>query len=98
MLTLTKRFDDQGEVDEGHEHHVELVEPGEDPAEAFEAAEEPLDLVPPRVHEAIVLPGFDSARIRRHDRHEAEVEHQLPRFGPFIGPIHDHVYWSFYWF
>ncbi len=32
-------------MDESHEHHVEFVEAGEDAAEAFEPAEEPLDLV-----------------------------------------------------
>jgi hypothetical protein len=45
VFTLTKRFDDEGAVEEAKEEHVELLGSGEDSAEALEAAEEPLDLV-----------------------------------------------------
>lgn len=34
MLTLTQRFDDESEVEEAKEDHVELLEAAEDSAEA----------------------------------------------------------------
>jgi hypothetical protein len=37
VFTLTKRFDDEGAVEEAKEEHVELLESGEDSAEALEA-------------------------------------------------------------
>ena len=43
----TNHVDDQGEMDEGGEHDVELLEAREDAAEAFEPAEQALDLVAP---------------------------------------------------
>ena len=57
MFTLTKRFDDQGEVEEAKEEHVELLEAREDSAEALEATEQPLDLVALLVEGSVVVQG-----------------------------------------
>ncbi len=58
MLTLSQSLDDQGESQETQEQDVQLFEAGEDSAEAFEAAEEPLDLIAFAVHGFVVLPGL----------------------------------------
>ena len=65
-VNTTKRFDDQGEVDEADEHDIEFLEAGEDAAEAFEPAEQALDLVAPLVQRAVVLPGLDSVGLGRN--------------------------------
>jgi hypothetical protein len=39
VLTQSKGLDDQREMNEGGEHHVEFLESGEYAAESFEAAE-----------------------------------------------------------
>ena len=45
MLTLSQGLDDKGEGEEAEEQDIEFLEAGKDAAEAFEAAEEPFDLV-----------------------------------------------------
>jgi hypothetical protein len=40
VLTLSDRFDDESEAEEGEEHAIQFLEAGEDTAVAFEAAEE----------------------------------------------------------
>jgi hypothetical protein len=45
VLTLSKRLDDKGEMDEGDKDAVQFFEAGEDAPEAFEAAEEPLNFI-----------------------------------------------------
>jgi hypothetical protein len=37
VFTLTESFDDEGEGEEAEEEDIELFEPGEDSAEAFES-------------------------------------------------------------
>jgi hypothetical protein len=59
VFTLTQGFDDQGEVEESKEEHVEFLEAREDSAEAFEATEEPLDFVALFVECTVVVPGLD---------------------------------------
>ena len=86
----TKHVDDQGEMDEGGEHEVELFEAREDAAKALEPAEQALDLVAPAIEAAVVGPGVAAAGVGRHDRREAEFQHQLPGLIAFIGPVHHH--------
>lgn len=45
MLTLSERLDDQGEVDEGNEEQIQLVEAAEDTAESFEPEKQSFDLI-----------------------------------------------------
>ena len=42
---LSEGVHDKRKVDEAEEEDIELVKPGEDPPEGFQAAEKPLDLV-----------------------------------------------------
>ena len=44
MLALSQRFNDQGEVDEGDEHHIELFESREDASESPSGSEQPTGL------------------------------------------------------
>jgi hypothetical protein len=39
VLALSQRFNDQGEVDEGDEHHIELFESREDASESPSGSE-----------------------------------------------------------
>ena len=54
MLTQPKAFDDQREMNKCKGHDVEFVESGEDPTEAFEAMEQPLNLA--------TVPGNEKAQ------------------------------------
>ncbi len=54
------------------------------------SAEQALDLVAPPVEPAIVGPGAEAGGFGRHDRLEAELQHQLPGLVACIGAIHDH--------
>ncbi len=86
----TNHVDDQGEMDEGGEHGVELFEAREDAAKALEPAEQALDLVAPAIEAAVVGPGAEAVGVGRHDRLEAELQHQLPGLVAFVGPVHHH--------
>ena len=88
MLTLSKGFDDEGEVEEAEEEDIEFLEAGEDSAEAFEPPEEPLDFVALFVESAVVFPGLDAVGLWRNDRDHAQAEHQLPGFVALVGAIH----------
>ena len=90
MFTLTESFDDEGEGEEAEEEDIELFEPGEDSAEAFESSEQALDLVAFLVEGAVVFPGFDAIGLRRNHRNHAQAEHQLPGLVALVGPIHQH--------
>jgi hypothetical protein len=58
--SLTKSFDDESEVEEGKDEHIELLKSGEDSPEALEASEEPLDLVALLVEGTVLVPGLDT--------------------------------------
>ena len=90
----TKHVGDQGEVDEGGEHEIELFEAREDAAKAFEPAEQAFDLVAPAVETAVVGPGAKTVGVGRHDRLKAEFQHQLPGLVAFVRPIHHHRHTS----
>ena len=78
-------------MNEGHEHHVEFLESGEDAPEALEPAKQTLDLVAPLVHLAVVLPGRDPIRLRGHDRDETQVQCQLPGLLALVGSVHQQM-------
>jgi len=78
-------------MNEGHEHHVEFLESGEDAPKALEPAKQTLDLVASLVHLAVVLPRGDPIRLRWHDRDETQVQCQLPGLLAFVGTIHQQM-------
>lgn len=80
MLTLTECLHDQSESEESKKDDDEFIEAGEDAAEAFESAEEPLDLVALAVHGFIVLPGLEAIAFGRDHREEAKFQGQLEGF------------------
>ena len=90
MFTLTKRFDDEGEVEEAEEEDIELLEAGEDSAEALEPAEEQLDLIALLVEGTVVFPRLDAVGLGRNHWDHAEAEHQLSGFIALVGAIHQH--------
>lgn len=90
VFTLSEGFDDESEVEEADEEHIEFLEPREDSAEALEASEQPFDFVAPPVEGAIILPRFDAVGLGRNHGNHAQIEHQLPRLIALIGPIHQH--------
>jgi len=91
VLTLTEGLDDQGEVEESEEDDIEFVEAREDAAEAFEPAEEPLDLVALAVQGLIVEPGMQAIAARGDHREEAKVQSQLERGVILVGAVQDEM-------
>ena len=88
MLTLN-HIDDEREVEECAVNDVELFEPREDAAVAFEAPEKALDLVARLVGCAVVVPFDQPVGLGRHLRVHTEVERQLPGLVALIGAVHD---------
>lgn len=89
LFTLTAEgVGDQGEVDEGEEDAVELVDAGGDPAVVFEPAEEPFDDIALFVEHAVVLPGLAAGAERRHDRAPARRDSQPAGLVALAGAIH----------
>jgi len=74
------------------EHHVELLEAGEDPAEAFETTKQSFNFVSPFVDRLAVMPSSDAVGLGRYDGRESQVEGQLPGFIALVGPIHDQMH------
>src|SRR5713226_4767334 len=75
-------------MNEGHEHHVEFLESGEDAPKALEPSKQALDLIAPLVHLAVVLPRRDSIRLRWHHGNEAQVQGELSGFLALVGTVH----------
>jgi len=84
---------DEREVDEGHEHDIEFFEAREDAAKAFEAAEQPLDLIAPLVHGAVVFPRCNSILLGWNHGNEAKIKRQLPCLITFVRPVHQQAQW-----
>jgi len=82
---------DECEVDEGHEHEIEFLEPREDAAKALESTEQPFDLIAPLVHDTVVFPRRHSILLGWYDGDEAKIERQLPRLVAFVCPVHQQV-------
>jgi len=59
VLTLFEGFDDQNEIDNGEEDHIEFFESGEDAAEALQPAEEAFHFVTLLIEFAVVFPGIE---------------------------------------
>jgi hypothetical protein len=69
-------------------------EAGEDAPEAFQSAEEPLDLVAFAVHGFVVLPRFETVAFGWDHGDEGKIQRQLPGFIVFLGTVHDQMQWS----
>ena len=63
----------------------------EDASKPLESSEQSLDLIASLVDSTIVLPGIDSAALRRNNGNEIELERQLSSFIALIRAIHDQV-------
>ena len=66
-----QRFDDKREAKKGQEHDVEFFKTRKDAAEAFEAPEQPLNLVALRVQGTIIFPRMQPVGLRRNYRNHA---------------------------
>src|SRR4029077_2317708 len=82
---------DQGEMNKGDDHHVELLEAGEDASKALQTAKQPLDFVAPFVDGLAVVPSCDAGYLGRHHRNKSESQRQLSRFVTLVGAVHDQV-------
>src|SRR4051812_36666231 len=91
LLTLSKSFDDQSEVEEGKKHDIEFIEAREEAAEAFETPEEPLDLVAPAVHGFVILPRRQTIALGRDHGNPAELQGQLAGRIVFVSAVHDEI-------
>ena len=88
VLTLRERIECENEVDEANEHHIQLLESGENPAIALQSAEQTLDLVAALVHLPVVLPRVRPGLERWHDGCESQVQRQLARLVALVGAVH----------
>jgi hypothetical protein len=61
-------------VDEANEHHIELFESREDASKALLPTKQPLDLIAPLVHLAVVLPSSEAIALGRDDRNEVQIK------------------------
>src|SRR5258706_5548475 len=93
MFTLPESIDDEREIDEGDEHHVQLVESREDEAEAFETAEQTFYFVSTPVHFPIVFPRFNAVAFGRNNGGEAQVKRKLSGLVTLIRLVHQQVQW-----
>ena len=91
LFTLSERIDDERELDEGDEHHVEFVKSGEDATEAFKATKQPFDFISALVHFTVVFPWLKTVALGRNNRNKAQVERKLPRLVAFVGFVHEQV-------
>ncbi len=84
-----QRIGDQSEIDEKHEHYVELIESREDSTIALQPPEKPFYLISPLVHLPIVFPRRNSGRLGWHHWSHAKIQDQLTSFFSLICTIHD---------
>jgi hypothetical protein len=54
----------------------------------FKRRKQALDLVSLLVEFAIIIPGFAPIRFGGNDRNHVQLQHQLPGFIAFVGPVH----------
>ena len=76
-------------MDEGSEHHVQLIEAREDPAIRLQAPEESLDLVATTVELLVQRPWVAPRYFGRHHGCEAESQGQLSGLVSLVCSIHD---------
>lgn len=79
MLTLSERFDDEGEGDEGEEDAVQFLEAGEDAAENLQPAEEAFDFIAFSIECLIVAPRVDTIGLGRSGPLRAQPIQIFPR-------------------
>jgi hypothetical protein len=91
-VNTIERVDDECEIHKESVYHIQFIEPCEDPSEAFETPEQPLNLVALLISLPVILPGVNTIAFRRHDRRQAQVTDRLPRLIAFTGLIHNHVF------
>ena len=60
-------FNDEGEVNEEGEHHIQLVEPRKEAVEALESAKEPFHFIAFLIFFSIIRPRVPTVALRRHD-------------------------------
>ena len=90
-VNTIKRIGDERKVDKEGEHHIKFVKPCEEPAESFQAAEEPFHFISLLVQLLVVFPWLPTITFRRDHGDEAKIAHQLARFITLIGSVHDNV-------
>ena len=78
-------------MDESGEHDVKFVEARKDAAEAFEPAEESLDLVATAIHRPIILPRGKSIGVGWHNDGKPKIQSQLAGFVAFVSPVHNQM-------
>jgi hypothetical protein len=83
-----QRFDDERKAEKRQEHDVEFFKTRKDAAEAFEAPEQPLDLVALLVQGTIIFPRMQPVGLRWNYRNHAQIQHQLPGFIAFVSAVH----------
>ena len=88
-VNTTEGLHDEGEVEEGEEHDVALVEAGEDAAEPLEPTEESLDLVAAAIEHAVVFPRLQAAALGWHDGNPSKIQSQLACLIVLIGAVHE---------
>lgn len=93
LFTLSEPIDDEREIDEGEEHHVQFVESGEDTTEAFKATKQAFNFISALVHFAVVFPWRKTVAFGRNNGNEAKIERELPRFVAFVCLVHKQVQW-----
>jgi len=76
-------------MNKGDEHHVELLEGGEDATKALQTAKQPLDFIATFVDRFAVVPSGNPVYLGRHDWDESQIQCQLPGFVSLVGPVHD---------
>ena len=81
-------LDDESELKESEEHHIELIEPREDAPEALQPTEEPLDFVAATVQQAVVFPRLQAGPTRRNDRNPSKIQRQLAGLIVVISAVH----------
>jgi hypothetical protein len=67
VVTLSEGFDDESEVEESEEQHVQLFEAREDSSESLESSKEALDLVALFIKSVVIVPRFDAVGLGRND-------------------------------
>ena len=90
-VNTIERIDDECEIYKEGVHHIQFIEPREDPSEALETPEQPFDFVALLISLPVILPGVDTIAFRRHDRRQPQVTDRLPRLIALIGLVHNHV-------
>ena len=70
------------------EDPIKLVEPGEYAPESLQPPEQTLDLVTPLGQLPSIVPWTDAIDLRRHDRLQPHVHHELTGLIAFVGFIH----------